>query len=63
MQSARRLMFWAALALAGVSGCSSWYVVHPTVNGRAFVSRDGEVLNCDAAGDHPRCWHVRQVVR
>ena len=52
-----------ALATAGSLGCTSWRVAHATVNGRAFVSHEGEMLNCDATGDHPRCWHVREARR
>ena len=66
MRSLRQRMFWAAtvLALLGASAsCTRWAIAHPTVNGRAFVSRDGKMLNCDATGDHPRCWHVREVTR
>ncbi len=52
----------AAFALlVGASGCTVYTIATPSVQGRAFIVRDGSSFwNCDATSGAPICYQTKR---
>ena len=58
-----RRLKWGVLALfiGAASGCTTYAVAVPSVQGRAYITKDGQTFwNCDATSGTPTCYQTKR---
>jgi len=57
----QRMILGALVMVLGAGGCSTYMVAAPSVQGKAYVVRDGASLwNCDATSGTPTCYQAKR---